>query len=455
MLSTCLFTVLSFTIVRASESTESHSSSFQQLEIVAVFSADHTPYDQPLTVMVLVTHDPYLLPQANIFYIPIIENRTLGTGWRISPAQLAQAYPGLNETLYAATLPNPAWGDELPAGAYIVCYAEAHDASGSVFTARQEDRSDPFVTDDKFIIRIVDLKPPSISKTTILPDQPTSADDVIVTANVTDGRLGSGVATVTLSYSIDGGAFTSIPMIIFESDTYTATIPAQQHGHKVTFYVTARDKDGNKDSTKTSMSEYVVEKSVEEIAAEQRTNQLTALMLGSVLGVIILGTALVKRRTLVALVRRPQAAFSIVILLVFLVAARVAFVLWHNWALWWWNAIILLALVEFWALVDPRIQGTAIPLIRATLGFGRSILQYLSRTSQENPPTILVAAAYVLALGAGVCDVAWYLATRDIGTAYVLANFIAEYVFILLALGVIGQLLFLARRRQGSSEAST
>jgi len=440
------------TTAPASELTQAYLSAFQPLQIMAIFAVDKTPYDQPLTVRILVAHDPYLLPEVNIFYMPIVENRTVGTVWRISPAQLAQAYPGLNETLYEATVPNPAWGDELPAGTIIVYYAEAHDASGNVFTALQENRWDAFVTDDKFTVRMVDLKPPSVSNATIIPDKPVSGEDVLVTANVTDGKLGSGIATVTLSYSIDDGPFTSIPMTAFEDDQYTATIPAQQQGRKVTFFLTAIDKDGNKNSTRTRIwDKYVVQKSAEEIAAEQQN----ALMISSAAAIIILGVALLKRRTLIAMVKRPGGAYTVGVLLVFLVAARVAFVLWQQWGLWWWDAIILLALVESWALVDPRIQGTARPLIRATLGFGRSTLQYLSKTFQENPPTILVAAAYVLGFAGAVSDVIWYLATRDIRTAYVLANFIAEYVFILLALGVIGQLIFLARRRQDSSEAST
>jgi hypothetical protein len=404
-----------------------------------------------LTVRILVTHDPYLLPEVSILYMPILQNRTMGPFWRISPGSLAQSYPGLNGTLYEATVPNPAWGDELPAGTIIVYYAEAHDASGSVFTALREDRLNPFVTHDKLTIRIVDLKPPSISNATFMPERPTSADNVTVTANVNDGKLGSGVATVTLSYSIDNTTFTSVPMTLFENDEYVATIPAQQVGCKVVFYVTAVDRDGNKDSTRARMSGYVVQKSAEDVAVEQRN----ALIVGSIFGVIVLGVALLKRRALVALVKRPQTAFSIGVVLIFLVMAMVAFGLWQQWGLWWWNAIILLALVEFWALVDPRIQGTARPLIRATLGFGRSIVQYLSRTFQENPPTILVGAAYVLGFGGAVCDVIWFLATHDILRAYVLANFIAQYVFILLTLGVIGQLIFLARRRQDSSEAST
>jgi len=440
------------TTAHASALTQAYPSAFQRLQITALYAADRTPYDQPLTVRILVTHDSYLLPEVNIFYMPIIQNRTVGTFWRISPAGLAQAYSGLNETLYEAAVPNSAWGDELPAGTIIVYYAEAHDASGSVFTALQEDRLNPFVTNDKFTVHIVDLKPPSVSNATIIPDKPVSGEDVLVTANVTDGKLGSGIATVTLSYSIDDGPFTSVPMTTFEDDQYTATIPAQQQGRKVAFFIVAIDKDGNKNSTRArTWDKYVVQKSPEEIAVEQQN----ALMTSSAAAIIILGVALLKRRTLIVMVKRPGGAYTVGILLVFLVAARVALVLWQNWGLWWWDAVILFALVECWALVDPRIQGTARPFIRATLGFGRSILQYLSRTFQENPPTVLVAAAYVLGFGGAVCDLVWYLATRDIGTAYVLANFIAEYVFILLALGVIGQLIFLARGRQGSSDAST
>jgi hypothetical protein len=453
MLSVSMCTVLFLTPSYA-ESTGLCSSAFRRLEIVEVLANETTAYDEPLTVRVLVTHEPYLLPEVSVFYMPILQNRTIGTVWRISPARLAQAYPGVNETLYEATLPNLAWGDELPAGTMIVYYVEARDASGSVSTALQQDRFNPFVTDDKFILRLVDLKPPSISDATITPVQPTSTDDVTVTVSVTDGRLGSGLATVTLSYSVDDGRFTDVRMTLLENDQYTGTIPAQQQGRKVVLLLTATDRDGNKNSTRTRMSEYVVQKSVDEIAVTAAAKQRTYLILGSVLGVTILCVSLLKRRTLAALIKRPQAAFSVGMLLVFLVVARVTFVLWQNWALWWWNAIILLALVEFWALVDPRIQGTARPFIRATLGFGRSIVEYLSRTFQENPPTILVAAAYVLGFGGAVCDVIWYLAYRDTHTAYALANFIAEYVFILLALGVIGQLIFLARRRQDLSKAS-
>ena len=137
---------------------------------------------------------------------------------------------------------------------------------------------------------------------------------------------------------------------------------------------------------------------------------------------------------------------------IFFVADRLAFVLWQNWGLWWWNAIILIALVEFWSLVDPRIQGTMRLLIRATFEFGRSITQYLSKTFQENPPTILVGAAYVLGLAGAVSDVIWLLANRNLRAAYVLANFIAEYVFILLALGVIGQFILLSRKKDKHAE---
>jgi lipoprotein signal peptidase len=63
-----------------------------------------------------------------------------------------------------------------------------------------------------------------------------------------------------------------------------------------------------------------------------------------------------------------------------------------------------------------------------------------------------VAAAYVLGLAGAASDDIWLLATRNLGAAYVLANFIAEYVFILLALGVIGQLIWLSRRKPPTND---
>jgi len=428
---------LSFSVAGAVEASAGATHSVQ---IAGVFAKDKIPYDEALDVRILVTHGQYSFPDVRIFYMPIVDNQTVGTGWRISPAQVLQTYS--NETLYIAAVPNSAYGEELPSGTVILYYVEARDSSGSALTSRQEDRWDPSVVDDKFLVQLVDVRPPSISQVTIVPDTPASGQTVTVLANVIDGLLGSGVRSVRLSYSVDNGPLTKVEMTRPDNEAYVASIPALRHDQKVTFFVTALDNAGNKATS--SETTYVVQKSVEETDAEQ---QIT-----NILGVAVVVAALAvlavfwKRRTFTAL--------SLALIVVFLVAARVAFVLWSLHGLWWWDAIILIGLVEFWALVDPRIQGTARPFIRATLEFGRSVTAYLSKTVRENPPTIFVAAAYVLGLGGAISDIILYLATRDIGYAYVLANFIAEYVFILLALGVLGQLVLLWRKERGQTEKS-
>ena len=428
---------LSFSVAGAVEASAGATHSVQ---IAGVFAKDKIPYDELLDIRILVAHGQYSFPDVCIFYMPIVDNRTIGTGWRISPAQVLQTYS--NETLYIAAVPNSAYGEELPSGTVILYYVEARDSSGSTLTSRQEDRWDPSVVDDKFVVQLIDVRPPSISQVTIVPDTPASGQTVTVLANVADTLLGSGVRSVTLSYSVDKGPFTKVEMTRPDNEAYVASIPALRHDQTVAFFVTALDNAGNKATSDETT--YVVQKSVEEIDAEQ---QIT-----NILGVAVVVAALAvlavfwKRRTFTAL--------SLALIVVFLVAARVAFVLWSLHGLWWWDAIILIGLVEFWALVDPRIQGTARPFIRATLEFGRSVTAYLSKTVRENPPTIFVAAAYVLGLGGAISDIILYLATRDIGYAYVLANFIAEYVFILLALGVLGQLVLLWRKERGQTEKS-
>lgn len=444
-----LFSSTTIATSLAIQPVSSQASVFQSVKVLGIFAAASTPYDEPLAVKVLVFHDPRLLPEVNIFYMPVVKNRTLGTVWRISRGEILQEYPGLNETLYSATLPNPAFGDQLPAGTVIVYYVEATDASGSTLTSRENDRWNAYILDDKLTVLLIDTKPPSISNVTMISGTPVSGEAVSVYANVTDGLLGSGVSAVTISYSVDDGPFMSTPMTALEGVTYTGTIPPLQHDHTVTFFVTALDNEGNKADTQRFT--YVVQRNAVEIAAENRVIQLYEVVGGSISLAVIVALVLWKRRQVVELLR-GQAALSLGFLIAFLVAARVAFVLWSIYGLWWWNAIILIGLVEFWGLVDPRVQGTFKSLIMATLGFGKSLTAYLSRTFQENPPTILVAAAYVLGLTGAVCDVILLLFTRDLSYAYTLANFIAEYVFILLALGVIGQIILLSRKKDKHAE---
>lgn len=88
---------------------------------------------------------------------------------------------------------------------------------------------------------VVDETAPSISGVDYSPESPTSDEAVTVTATVTDAQ--SGVETVEILYSTDGGAWISSPMT--GGSPYTGTIPKQAGGTTITFKVKATDYMGN------------------------------------------------------------------------------------------------------------------------------------------------------------------------------------------------------------------
>ena len=87
----------------------------------------------------------------------------------------------------------------------------------------------------------VDTTPPAITDTTDLPDTLDATGPYTVSATVTDDVA---VAAATLSYRVDGGAFTDVPMTA-AGDVYSADIPGQAAGSLVEYYVTASDTSAN------------------------------------------------------------------------------------------------------------------------------------------------------------------------------------------------------------------
>lgn len=93
--------------------------------------------------------------------------------------------------------------------------------------------------------------PNTIEAVSIVPDAPTSFDDVVVTAKV------SGLLKVTkavMSYSVDGDFVEDVEMV-GDGKTYTATIPAQEDGTKVNYTVTITNEAG---FTSTVEKDYTV-----------------------------------------------------------------------------------------------------------------------------------------------------------------------------------------------------
>ena len=83
--------------------------------------------------------------------------------------------------------------------------------------------------------------PPTIAGVAIDPTSPTEADDVTISATITDD---GSIASATLTYDAGSGD-TDVAMTNTSGDTYAGTVPAQTTGTTVSYTITATDNDGN------------------------------------------------------------------------------------------------------------------------------------------------------------------------------------------------------------------
>jgi len=88
---------------------------------------------------------------------------------------------------------------------------------------------------------------------------PLPGTPVIIEATVTDNpTLSSGIASVVMNYSIDGGTtFTPVPMTLQDTN-YVATIPAQVAGTTVQYYIVATDLAPTPNVTTTDTWDFVI-----------------------------------------------------------------------------------------------------------------------------------------------------------------------------------------------------
>lgn len=93
--------------------------------------------------------------------------------------------------------------------------------------------------------------PSSITSVVLSPEAPTSFDDVTVTAKVEGLQV---VSTATLAYTA-GSTAQTVSMASASSGTYTATIPRQPDGTKVSFTITVVNEAG---FTTTAEKDYTV-----------------------------------------------------------------------------------------------------------------------------------------------------------------------------------------------------
>jgi len=97
-----------------------------------------------------------------------------------------------------------------------------------------------------FSYTVTDKTPPSINNLDWGPRDPSSTDQVLVRATITEPEPASGVRDVTVYYYLDGSiARLRLINMTFQYSNYSAFIPSQDGGRTVSFFVLAVDKAGN------------------------------------------------------------------------------------------------------------------------------------------------------------------------------------------------------------------
>ncbi|MDX9931150.1 MAG: NosD domain-containing protein, partial [Bacteroidales bacterium] len=96
-----------------------------------------------------------------------------------------------------------------------------------------------YIDDVKVTIAPSELVPPTI---TLLPviyqDTVYGSGPFDIKAKISDI---SGISTATLFYSVNSGAYSSIPMAVVSADTFHASVPAQAFDTRIDYYITAVD----------------------------------------------------------------------------------------------------------------------------------------------------------------------------------------------------------------------
>jgi len=428
-LSFLLVAILLYTSTIAPFCLGSSNLSSDSFQIISLVYDEAPSSGQSVPIRITMLHDEVSIPVVTVYYKLLLNGSVPLAGWRISIAQLNQSAGGLGVGLFEAVVPNPAYGEPPRFGMRILFYVEAKDYLGNyLLTCRASDRWNHEIQDDKYIITFVDKTPPTI-KVRAAPSSPTSKDAVVVKVNATDGPFGSGIEKVLLFYSIGEGDFEQM-MRLAEMNVYQASIPAQPAGAKVSYYVVAYDRAGNK--AWSPRYSYEVLRSVEESREQQAIvgrYLLTAIVIVAAVALILVFMRRGKVReeaVAVAGVCKHPKAMSFFMLGILGVVLWLFFELSRRGAALW-GLLVGIVVVAVWGWADPRVQ-VLMPLKPV-------------RLVDENPAVSLVACAYGLLGSVGLATVAGiYLGVYRLSSVYDLLVLLLEYGLGLLVAGVVLQL---------------
>jgi len=411
----------------------------RSLKIVSIISDRETPYDVPLTVDIVVAHNSSRIPIVAVYYAVFLNLTVQSGGWRFVGADLSYRVEGYNVSVFTALIPSPVYNEVLPYNTKIVFYVEAVDGGSLVLSCQLEDRWDANIQDDKLIFLLTDPYPPKILGTEFLPLKPRSDEEVTVMANVTDGRQGSGVDKVDLSYSSDKGrTWSDVRMEFIEGILYEGTLPKYAKDTDVLFYVKAWDSVGN--SAKGNQTRYIVQPS---LAEEQLSEQI--LLIAFCIPIVVFGVVAVKYRESIKRYTRVRAAMLWTLATTLIIVGWLLYVFAAS-GRWLWPLFLGLVMIELWSIIDPRVRGIII-------GLTKPISEYLTRVFEENPPTVLIATCYALGFaGAVAIAILSYTKRYTMIQAYNTANLIASYIFFLLVAGVVGQLIWIIYKKEDQKD---
>ncbi len=189
-------------------------------------------YDQDVTIIAHVREDA---DASGVDTVTLYYSTDGGSTWNSVSMTLIDGdeYDGKWE----GTIPGQVYGTT------VLYYVEAYDNAGN---SAIDDNSGSY-----YSYFVDDFTPPVVTSVTWTPSGTIMYyQDVTVTAHVTEDADASGVASVTLYYSIDGGStWTSVSMSLTSGTNYagdwTGIIPKQPYGTTIYFYIEAIDGEGN------------------------------------------------------------------------------------------------------------------------------------------------------------------------------------------------------------------
>jgi PKD repeat protein len=188
-------------------------------EIVSVMRSPETPnYDQPVTVTAQVTGG-----SADVESVIL--------GYQIDSASWINVTMSLADGFYVADIPAQPYGTTVNYKVYV------SDTLGN---------SDVLAP---YSYTVGDFVPPVISNVLQVPNSPSPNQAVKVSVTVTEPPEASGVKNVTLQYTTN--TVWSILDMTLQDGLWTATIPGQNTGASVKYFIEALDNAANSDKTST------------------------------------------------------------------------------------------------------------------------------------------------------------------------------------------------------------